>query len=47
LTLPASGISVGWGWTTLENAMRDNKILYNRVHDYMRRMGDNQAAAAV
>jgi len=20
--------------------MRDNKILYNRIHDYMRRMGD-------
>ena len=38
--MPYSGISVGWGWTTLENAMRDNKILYNRIHDYMRRMGD-------
>ena len=38
--MPYSGISVGWGWTTLENAMRDNKILYNRIHDYMQRMGD-------
>jgi hypothetical protein len=38
--LPYSGISVGWGWTTLENAMRDNKILYNRIHAYMQRMGD-------
>jgi hypothetical protein len=38
--MPYSGISVGWGWTTLENAMRDNKILYNRIHDYMTRMGD-------
>jgi hypothetical protein len=38
--MPYSGISVGWGWTTLENAMRDNKILFNRIHDYMTRMGD-------
>jgi hypothetical protein len=38
--MPYSGISVGWGWTTQANAMRDNKILYNRIHQYMERMGD-------
>lgn len=38
--MPYSGISVGWGWTALENAMRDNKILYNRIHQYMQRLGD-------
>ena len=38
--MPYSGISVGWGWTPQENAMRDNKILYNRIHQYMQRMGD-------
>ena len=38
--MPYSGISVGWGWTKQPNAMRDNRILYNRVHQYMERMGD-------
>jgi len=38
--MPYSGISVGWGWTTQANAMRDNKILYNRIHQCMERMGD-------
>ena len=38
--MPYSGISVGWGWTKQPNAMRDNKILYNRIHQYMERMGD-------
>jgi hypothetical protein len=41
--LPYSGISIGWGWTPLGNAMRDNRILFNRVHNYMRRLGDGGA----
>ena len=38
--LPYSGISVGWGWTPHPSAMRRNKIRFNRVHNYMRRLGD-------
>jgi len=38
--MPYSGISVGWGWTKQPNAMRDNKIRDNRIHQYMERMGD-------
>ncbi len=38
--MPYSGISVGWGWTPQPNVMRDNKILCNRVHDYMKFMAD-------
>jgi hypothetical protein len=38
--MPYSGISVGWGWTAHETAMRDNRILYNRIHQYMQRLGD-------
>jgi hypothetical protein len=40
VAMPYSGISMGWGWMAQENAMRDNKILYNRIHQYMERMGD-------
>ena len=29
---PYSGISVGYGWSAEENAMRDNRILYNEIH---------------
>jgi hypothetical protein len=38
--LPYTGISVGWAWNPLPNCMRDNKILFNHVHDYMKRLGD-------
>ncbi|QKJ28527.1 right-handed parallel beta-helix repeat-containing protein [Mucilaginibacter mali] len=35
-----TGISVGWGWTKTENAMRDNRITANRIHHYARNMYD-------
>lgn len=34
--LPYSGISVGWGWTRLANAMKDNRIYANNVHHFGR-----------
>jgi hypothetical protein len=41
--LPYTGITVGWGWTPHVNVMRDNKILFNRIHRYMQRVGDGGA----
>ncbi|HEX3628758.1 MAG TPA: right-handed parallel beta-helix repeat-containing protein [Verrucomicrobiae bacterium] len=38
--LPYTGISVGWGWTKMTNALRDNLILANRVHDVGKMLGD-------
>jgi hypothetical protein len=35
-----TGISVGWGWTKTENAMRDNRIAANKIHHYARNMYD-------
>lgn len=35
-----SGICVGWGWTPLESGMRNNRIMYNHVHDYARQLYD-------
>jgi len=35
-----TGISVGWGWTKTENAMRDNHITANKIHHYARNMYD-------
>ena len=29
-----SGISMGWGWTAAANAMKNNKIIGNRIHHY-------------
>lgn len=29
-----SGICVGWGWTSLESGMRNNRIIDNYVHDF-------------
>lgn len=29
-----SGISVGWGWTPAANAMKNNRIIANRIHHY-------------
>jgi len=41
--LPYTGISVGWGWNPRVNSMRDNKVLNNHIHDYMKRLGDGGA----
>jgi hypothetical protein len=38
--LPYTGISVGWGWTKMPNASRDNFIYANRVHEVGKRLGD-------
>lgn len=38
--LPYTGISVGWGWTKMTNALRDNLIFANRVHHVGQRLGD-------
>jgi hypothetical protein len=35
-----TGISVGWGWTKMTNAMRDNFIHANHVHHVGTRMND-------
>ena len=35
-----SGISVGWGWTKTDNAMKENTISSNRVHHYGKHMYD-------
>jgi hypothetical protein len=29
-----SGISMGWGWTDAANAMKNNKIIGNKIHHY-------------
>jgi hypothetical protein len=29
-----SGISMGWGWSPLPNAMKNNRIIANRIHHY-------------
>jgi len=38
--LPYTGISVGWGWTKMTNALRDNFIFANRIHHIGQRLGD-------
>jgi GH141 insertion domain/Right handed beta helix region len=38
--LPYTGISVGWGWTKMSNALRDNFIFANRIHRIGQRLGD-------
>jgi hypothetical protein len=38
--LPYTGISVGWGWTKLTNALRDNFIAANHIHHIGQRLGD-------
>lgn len=38
--LPYSGISIGWGWTKLTNALRDNFISANRIHHVGQKLGD-------
>jgi hypothetical protein len=38
--LPYTGISVGWGWTKMTSALRDNFIQANHVHQVATRLGD-------
>lgn len=38
--LPYTGISVGWGWTKMASALRDNLVFANRIQHVGRRLGD-------
>ncbi len=38
--LPYTGISLGWGWTPLPNAMKQNKVTANRIIRYGRQLYD-------
>lgn len=38
--LPYSGISLGWGWTYLATAQRDNRVHANRITRYGRQLYD-------
>jgi hypothetical protein len=38
--LSYSGISVGWGWTSKPNVMRNNKIHANHIHNVVQRLAD-------
>jgi hypothetical protein len=38
--LAYSGISLGWGWTSKPNAMRNNTIHANHIHNVMQRLAD-------
>jgi hypothetical protein len=38
--LPYTGISLGWGWTRATNALSDNRVRANHVHDIGRRLCD-------
>lgn len=35
-----SGISMGWGWTKTQNAMKNNTITANKIHHYGKHMYD-------
>ncbi len=39
--LSYTGISLGWGWTRTQNAMRDNRVVANHVHHVATRMADS------
>ncbi|QDK80621.1 L-rhamnose mutarotase [Spirosoma sp. KCTC 42546] len=38
-----SGISMGWGWTKTINAMRNNKVVANKIHHFAKHMYDAAA----
>jgi L-rhamnose mutarotase/Right handed beta helix region len=38
--LPYTGISLGWGWTKTENAMKSNKVIANKITRYGRQLYD-------
>lgn len=38
--LPYTGIGIGWGWTKMTNAMRNNLIFANHIHRVGQRLGD-------
>jgi len=38
--VPYTGISVGWGWTKTANAMKDNRIIANKITRYAKHMYD-------
>ncbi|GAB4018629.1 L-rhamnose mutarotase [Spirosoma koreense] len=38
-----SGISMGWGWTRTINAMRNNKVVANKIHHFAKHLYDAAA----
>ncbi|RYZ28226.1 MAG: L-rhamnose mutarotase, partial [Chitinophagaceae bacterium] len=38
--LPYMGISLGWGWSRTPNAMKNNKVVGNKIHRYARQLYD-------
>jgi hypothetical protein len=38
--MPYTGISVGWGWTNMESALKNNTIIGNHVHHVMQFLDD-------
>ncbi len=38
--MPYTGISVGWGWTLKETALKNNLIKQNRIHNVMKMLSD-------
>ena len=40
---PYSAISLGWGWTTSSNCMRNNHITANYIHNFSNQMRDSGA----
>lgn len=38
--IPYSGIHAGWGWKSGANAMQNNTIQYNYIHNYMKKVYD-------
>jgi len=45
--LPYTGISVGWGWTKMTNALGNNLIRANNVHHFAKRLGDTAGIYAL
>lgn len=41
--VPYTGISLGWGWTRDENAMRNNVVFANHIHHYATELSDTAA----
>lgn len=37
---PYSGLSIGWGWTSDDTALRNNVVRYNRIHQVMNLLDD-------
>jgi len=43
MNMPGAGIAVGWGWTSEDNAMKENQVINNNVHHVMELLEDQGA----